>query len=73
VHPPGLRNPRVLAESLALADPPQGHEKLCHLVLQGRLNDSGEVGEACDALWQGVRPWAAAHGLTFVEERRIPF
>lgn len=64
---------RVLAESLSLADPPEGHECLCRLVLLGRLADPGEVGAACDALWQGVSRWAPVQGLAFVEERRIPF
>lgn len=64
---------RVLEEALAMPDRPAGFDALCRLVMTGDLSSSIAVTRACEDCWAGVGTWAAAHGYSVNETRRIPF
>lgn len=56
---------RLLTESLALPDLPDGYAELCHLVMSGELANSGQVMDSMLRLWQGLGPWGERQALDF--------
>jgi kanamycin nucleotidyltransferase len=51
---------RMLADSLNLAERPDGHETLCRLCLDG---GKGDVHSTVEAAWDGLVRWLDAHGI----------
>lgn len=58
----------LLAESLTLAGRPGGYDRLCELVMSGRLGDGEEMVVVADGFWEGVEVWADGRGLKIVDE-----
>lgn len=48
----------VLQESLAFENRPDGHEKLCQIVMTGNLKDFDEITQTLETLWSGLVQWA---------------
>lgn len=48
----------ILQESLKFENRPEGHEKLCQMVMRGNLNDSDEIAETLEAFWVSLVHWA---------------
>ncbi|NER84300.1 MAG: nucleotidyltransferase [Leptolyngbya sp. SIO1D8] len=48
----------VLQESLAFENRPNGHEKLCQIVMTGNLKDFDAITKTLETLWSGLVQWA---------------
>jgi kanamycin nucleotidyltransferase len=64
---------RLLFDSLSLPGRMAGYDRLCGMVMSGRLSERDEVAAACEALWAGVQEWAVQMGIVMEDSRRIPF
>ncbi|MFC4812449.1 ANT(4')-I family aminoglycoside nucleotidyltransferase [Paenibacillus sp. GCM10023250] len=62
----------VLSEALELPERPEGFDRVARLAMSGELNDPAAVVNACEAFWDGLVQWAAAHDYT-IHSTRIPF
>ena len=59
---------RQLEESLQMPDIPGGYERLCRLVMTGRLADPKEIGQAMEETWTGLLDWEKEKGIQVVEQ-----
>jgi kanamycin nucleotidyltransferase len=59
---------RLLEESLHLPELPKGYERLCNLVMAGRLADPEEIRQAMEETWQGTIDWERERGIGVVEQ-----
>lgn len=59
---------RQLEESLQMPDLPKGYERLCNLVMAGRLADPEEIRQAMEETWKGMIDWEKGKGIALVEQ-----
>jgi kanamycin nucleotidyltransferase len=59
---------RQLAESLQMPDLPKGYERLCGLVMAGKLADPKEIEQAMEETWTGLLDWEKEKGIQIVEQ-----
>lgn len=53
----------LMAESMELPDRPAGYDDLCRMVMAGELADPDRIASALEAVWAGLEPWLAQHGV----------
>ncbi len=59
---------RLLEESLQMPDLPKGYERLCTLVMAGRLADPEEIRQAMEETWKGVLDWEKEKGIAVIAQ-----
>lgn len=59
---------KLLEESLQMPDLPKGYERLCRLVMAGRLSDPIEIREAMEETWRGMIEWEKKNGIAMMEQ-----
>lgn len=62
----------VLPEALTLPERPAGYDRVAQMVMSGELAEPEKIVAVCEAFWNGLVEWAAAHGYA-IDSERIPF
>ena len=53
----------LLEESMQIGSRPEGYDDLCKMVISGRLENSNEIVNLANRLWDGIESWAAQNGI----------
>jgi hypothetical protein len=63
----------ALMESLQLPRRPDGHDELCALMFEGKLNQPNQVMQVLERYWRGVVEWAVAEPIDLSRCTKWPF
>ncbi|MBX3015201.1 MAG: hypothetical protein KF832_27025 [Caldilineaceae bacterium] len=63
----------MLAESLQRQAYPAGYERLCKMVMHGKLDSPSTILQALDALWQGIGVWVITQEIDLSAHSQWPF
>ena len=53
----------LLEESMQISRRPEGYDDLCKMVISGKLENSNEIVNVVNRLWDGIESWAAQNNI----------
>ncbi|MDQ0207568.1 kanamycin nucleotidyltransferase C-terminal domain-containing protein [Alkalicoccobacillus murimartini] len=59
---------RTYEESLLMSSKPAGYEELARKVMEGKLDDTDQIFQLCEALWAGLNNWFEELGIEYRTE-----